>query len=341
MRGCGIMQKITLVNCDVFEWVNSYDGPKFHAMLTDPPYFLDTIRKRFSRVTDDTRGSVADAVRNRSTSFGRLTSGFLNTDWDTDIAFNPDSWKVFRDLLLPGALCFSYSHARTYHRIATAIEDAGFTIYPMIGYIYSQGFPHPTKYKNGIYYNRNALKGAIEPIVVFQNQYNTKSMRDIISKYGTGIWRIDDSRIAGEPYKINKLEKWSGFGNVRRPNYKSIRSSGRWPANVIISSEYVLPFDQFFYQAKPSRSEKDAGLDERNPHPTVKPIDLNRYLSRMVLPEDHHAPRRILVPYGGTGSEAIGAMLAGWDEVVMIEMDKNYIDIAEKRIEFWRKKLDD
>lgn len=121
------------------------------------------------------------------------------------------------------------------------------------------------------------------------------------------------------------------------------------------------------YQAKAGRKERDAGLEEsrfygddelsgggghthkyqsayqakktarHNPHPTVKSIALARHLATLLLPPPEYAPRRILVPFAGSGSEMIGAMLAGWEEVVGIESDPEYCEIARARIAWWAK----
>ncbi len=79
-------------------------------------------------------------------------------------------------------------------------------------------------------------------------------------------------------------------------------------------------------------SISDSKREVQNDHPTVKPIGLIRYLAAMILPPPRSTPRRILVPYAGSGSEMIGCMQAGWDEVVGIEMNDHYIDIAKARI---------
>jgi site-specific DNA-methyltransferase (adenine-specific) len=72
----------------------------------------------------------------------------------------------------------------------------------------------------------------------------------------------------------------------------------------------------------------------KNDHPTVKPQDLIRYFARMILPPERvdGKPRRILVPFSGSGSEMIGCLQAGWDEVVGIERESRFADIAEARI---------
>lgn len=127
-------------------------------------------------------------------------------------------------------------------------------------------------------------------------------------------------------------------------------------------------FHQFRYQAKAGPSERLRGceghywrvsksnplgferisfeewrrLDDRqryqgNITPCLKPLDLCRYLARLMLPPPHAdgSPRRLLIPFSGTGSEAIGALLAGWDECVLIEAEPVYCDLAAARIAAW------
>jgi len=121
---------------------------------------------------------------------------------------------------------------------------------------------------------------------------------------------------------------------------------------------------RFFYTAKADRYQREAGLGDlkkrtraentlrkegsagsqharagagskegaANIHPTVKPIDLIRYLATLILPPKRDTPRRILVPFAGVSSEMIGCIQAGWDEVVGIEREAEYVKIARERI---------
>jgi site-specific DNA-methyltransferase (adenine-specific) len=75
----------------------------------------------------------------------------------------------------------------------------------------------------------------------------------------------------------------------------------------------------------------------RNHHPCVKPLKLTQYLATLALcpPRADGKPRRILIPYAGSGSEMIGAIRAGWEEVVGIERDADYIEILRARIARW------
>jgi DNA modification methylase len=96
---------------------------------------------------------------------------------------------------------------------------------------------------------------------------------------------------------------------------------------------------RFFYVAKATTRERELGFaseKRQNEHPTVKPIKLCQYLSTLLLPPAVEGQiRRLLVPFSGSGSEIIGAGLAGWDEIVGIEQSAKYIDIAKRRIAYW------
>jgi hypothetical protein len=90
---------------------------------------------------------------------------------------------------------------------------------------------------------------------------------------------------------------------------------------------------RFFYSAKVSTRERNlGGIDCR--HPTLKPLSLCQYLSTLILPPAHPdgTPRSLLTPFSGAGSEVLGALLAGWDSVIGIEQDPEYVAWAEARV---------
>jgi site-specific DNA-methyltransferase (adenine-specific) len=84
---------------------------------------------------------------------------------------------------------------------------------------------------------------------------------------------------------------------------------------------------RFFYVAKANRKER-AGND----HPTVKPLRLCEYLARLILPAERTTPRRLIVPFSGSGSEMLGGLAAGWDHVTGIEWESKYVEIARRRL---------
>lgn len=76
----------------------------------------------------------------------------------------------------------------------------------------------------------------------------------------------------------------------------------------------------------------------RNIHPTIKPLALARWLATLLLPPPEYGPRRLLNPFAGAASEAIGAMFAGWDEVQGVELDAEHVRIGRARLAYWRQR---
>ena len=68
--------------------------------------------------------------------------GFMGKSWDsTGIANNVELWKECLRVLKPGGHLLSFSGTRTYHRMASAIEDAGFEVRNQLIWAFGQGFP--------------------------------------------------------------------------------------------------------------------------------------------------------------------------------------------------------
>jgi site-specific DNA-methyltransferase (adenine-specific) len=94
---------------------------------------------------------------------------------------------------------------------------------------------------------------------------------------------------------------------------------------------------RFFYTSKSSTKERNAGLSENeNNHPTLKNINANIYFSKLIRPPVDLKPK-LLVPFSGVGSEVIGSIFAGWDEIVSIEKEEEYLAIQKKRVDWWSK----
>jgi site-specific DNA-methyltransferase (adenine-specific) len=90
-------------------------------------------------------------------------------------------------------------------------------------------------------------------------------------------------------------------------------------------------FKSIIYQAKASKSERNEGLEgfeEKNIHPTVKPVALMEYLIKMVTPTNGI----VLDPFMGSGSTGVACVLNDF-EFVGIDLDKDYCEIARARIE--------
>ena len=106
------------------------------AIVTDPPYHLTSIVERFGK------DGSAPAQFGTDGAFKRASTGFMGKEWDGgDIAFDPMTWSLCLGLLKPGGHLIAFSASRNYHRMAVAIEDAGFEIRDQIMWLYGSGFP--------------------------------------------------------------------------------------------------------------------------------------------------------------------------------------------------------
>lgn len=163
--------------------------------------------------------------------------GFMGKGWDmTGIANDPAVWGECLRVLKPGGHLLAFGGARTYHRLACAIEDAGFELRDQIMWIYGSGFPK-SRNLNGEWRGwGTALKPAHEPICVARKPL-CGTVQANASAHGTGALNIDACRVAGEVMPEN-----TGSGGLPRRHDAERRGPGtvsqphelgRWPANVI------------------------------------------------------------------------------------------------------------
>lgn len=176
-------------------------------------------------------------------------------------------------------------------------------------------------------YGKQSLKPAIEPVLVFQKPYQGKPL-DSITRTGAGALDITTTQ-TNHRWPANFYLDQSLSDHM---NAQAGMDAAAYFFNVETAIEEA---DPIFYCAKPGKVERNAGT-EGNPHPTVKPLSLTRWLASMLLPPVLYAPRRLLVPFAGSGSEMIGGMLAGWDEVLGIDFDPGWSAIAEQRAAYWQ-----
>lgn len=108
------------------------EGVRVHSVVTDPPYGLVSVQKRFGK-----EGSAAARTEGNDGSFARLSGGFMGARWDgTGIERDPEFWRLIYDILLPGGYVFAFSGSRTGHWQACAMETAGFIMHPMHGWVF-------------------------------------------------------------------------------------------------------------------------------------------------------------------------------------------------------------
>ena len=284
-----------IVNADCIEHLKTIEDNYFDSVVTDPPYHLTSIAKRFTNSTEAKYG--------KDGSFQRLSKGFHGHEWDGgDIAFTTDLWKEVYRTIKPGAVLLAFAATRNYHRMATAIEDSGFEIFDMINWIYGSGFPK----------RKNLLKPAHEPIVMARKGVNKPL-------------NLDECRVGDFEQDTSKNRRNTQEEQIFKGGWKGDKGGevvkGRWPANVIHDG-LEEDWSKYFYCSKASKKEKD----DTN-HPTVKPIDLMRYLVKLVTPKDG----LVLDPFAGTGTTGEACILEGRN-YYLIEKTKEYIPDIEKRI---------
>lgn len=208
------------------------------------------------------------------------------------------------------------------------------------GYITAPATPEAKKW-DGWKYGKQALKPAMEPILLMQKPFE-KGLAGYqnVLKWGTGALNIEACRIpTKDMWKCSAASDYCGDGGWKAIPRES-SPNGRFPANVLLDEEAARALDElageqspsrFFYVAKASTRERNAGLNERNLHPTVKPIELMRYLVRLITPPGGI----VLDPFCGTGTTCIAAMLEGF-HYIGIDLDPKYCEWAEKRAKWYR-----
>ena len=298
------------------------DGVQVDSIVTDPPYHLQSIVDRFGK-----EGS-APAKHGTDGAFARASKGFMGQEWDGgDIAFRQETWELALKLLKPGGHLLAFSASRNYHRMAVAIEDAGFEIRDQLMWLYGSGFPKSHNLGDGW---GTALKPAHEPIVMAKKSIEgtNKNNRE---KYGTGGINIDGCRVGlseGDDPRLGGKGTWKTLGMAKNVygDYEGRENGsselGRFPANVMHDG-LQEDWARYFYCPKVSKSERGEG----NTHPTVKSQELMKYLCRLVTPKGG----TVLDPFMGSGSTGMAAKDEGF-EFIGIEREKEYFEVAEKRI---------
>jgi len=286
---------------------------------------------------------------------------FMGKKWDYEVP-SVKIWRECLRVLKSGGHLLAFAGSRTYHRMAVNIEDAGFEIRDQIMWVYGSGFPKSHNISKAI----DKAAGA-EREVIGERVVRGLNSGHLNTSGGSLVGSVVEDKVSNITKPATpEAQQWEGWGSALKPAHEPIvvarkpligtivenvlehgtgglnidesrTEGGRFPANFIHdgSDEVVSLFPEsarFFYCAKASQQEKHLGLEgeDLNIHPTVKPVDLMKYLCRLVTPPEG----LVLDPFMGSGTTGIAAKVEGFD-FIGIEMDAEYLEIAEARIGHW------
>lgn len=225
---------IDLRHGDCLDVLKTLPDCSVDAVVTDPPYHL----------TQVSRGGHA-RTNNPDSPHGRHRigdKGFMGKQWDGgDIAHRVELWAECLRVLKPGGHLLSFAATRTHHRMACAIEDAGFEIRDMIAWLYGSGFPKSRNLAGNWQGWGTALKPALEPITFARKPLIGTVAANVLA-HGTGALNIDGCRVPSGPDHAEKCASVVGLNSNRNgavygewsgERTDSFNEAGRWPANLI------------------------------------------------------------------------------------------------------------
>lgn len=295
--------------------------------------------------------------------------GFMGKKWDsTGIANSPAVWAECLRVLKPGGYLLSFGGTRTSHRMACAIEDAGFEIRDQIGWAYGSGFP---KSHNGEW-GGTALKPAWEPICMARKPL-IGTVEANWREHGTGALNVKGCRVDGTEggrWPANLCHDGSdevlaafppapgqqGAVTGREPSPKTRNVLGTYRERA----ESAPRLDagsaaRFFYCAKASKADRDGGLgginSPRQGNRPGSPDETGKFPDHdhRVRGENTHPTVKptelmrwlcrlvtpkggtVLDPFAGSGSTGKAARLEGFG-FIGVELSPAYAEIARKRI---------
>jgi len=194
------MATIRLLKGDCLQKLKELEDNSIDSVVTDPPYEI----------------------------------GFMGKGWDdSGIANNPELWKEVLRVLKPGGHLLSFSHSRTYHRQAVAVEDAGFEIRDQIMWIYGSGFPKSHNIGKNIEKIKVGGKanlvqvGTKKGLVATNHNDKAKTSNPSgfsyrTNKKGYSEVATDRTQVNGEIPVYEITNEWEGWGTALKPAHEPI-----------------------------------------------------------------------------------------------------------------------
>lgn len=211
------------------------------AIVTDPPYGIAFGGEAWDGIAIGQAVSTEGERPSPSEAFMRWTRV-----WAAEA----------KRVLKPGGHIVAFGAPRTFHRLVSGIEDAGFEIRDVLMWLYAQGFPKSRRLPHG---QGTALKPAYEPILLARAPFSGTTSRNL-EAWGTGALNIEAARIAN-------AETSEGFWPanillVHTPGCSEAACASECPVSLIDGGRTVRSPSRLFFCAKTSRQEREAGCEQ-------------------------------------------------------------------------------
>ena len=245
---------------DCLEILTRLDDSSVDAVVTDPPYGLSFMGRKWDSPAA-MLGQLAEGHERRSAfAYGGTHSRGVA---DTDLLAFQDwcaAWAAqCLRILKPGGHLLAFGSPRTWHRLATGVEDAGFEFRDTIAWRYGQGFPKSRNLSGDHEGWGTGLKPAFEPIIVARRPLDGTVVQTVLT-HGTGALHVDACRIpmtredaatidakhAGmNPDTYRRAPRASLHLSTDPMPLKPVRAhdAGRWPTNTALDDAAASALD--------------------------------------------------------------------------------------------------
>jgi DNA modification methylase len=313
-----------LIEADAMLTLAKLPDASIDAIITDPPYAIGF---------HDEAWDGADIRRVAEGEGGRMSTAEAFARWTR--VWATEAQRVLK----PGGYLLAFGAPRTFHRLVSGIEDAGLEVRDQLLWLYAQGLPKSRRLPGGL---GTGLKPLYEPILLARAPVDGTTMHTV-KEWGTGALNIDSARIGADGYWPANLTL------SHAPGCTDGSCTRNCPAGLLNGARPDLLPSRLCFCAKASKSERETGCEDlparsvqlyngrhrpprvrRNTHPTVKPIELMRWLVRLITPPDG----LVLDPFTGSGTTGAAAVLEG-RRFLGIEREGAYVDIACSRLTHW------